>query len=51
MTIVKILYPQSPLRCIITGPCNSEKSVFLTNLNLNIINEYNKICIYSPSLH
>ena len=28
-----------------------EKSVFLTNLILNIINEYDKIYIYSPSLH
>ena len=27
------------------------KSVFLTNLVLNIINEYDKIYIYSPSLH
>ena len=27
------------------------KSVFLTNLILNIINEYDKIYIYSPSLH
>ena len=27
------------------------KSVFLTNLILNINNEYDKIYIYSPSLH
>ena len=27
------------------------KSVFLTNLILNIINDYDKIYIYSPSLH
>ena len=47
----KILYPIRPLRCIITGPSECGKSVFLTNLILNIIAEYNKIYIYSPSLH
>ena len=47
----KILYPNHPVRCIITGPSSSGKSVFLTNLILNIINEYDKIYIYSPSLH
>ena len=47
----KILYPSHPCRCIITGPSNTGKSVFLTNIILNIINEYDKIYIYSPSLH
>ena len=47
----KILYPTHPVRCIITGPSNVGKSVFLTNLILNIINEFDKIYIYSPSLH
>ena len=47
----KILYPSHPLRCIITGPSEYGKSVFLTKLILNIINEYDKIYIYSPSLH
>ena len=47
----KILYPSHPCRCIITGPSNVGKSVFLTNLILNIKSEYNKIYIYSPSLH
>ena len=47
----KILYPTHPCRCIITGPSECGKSVFLTNLILNIINEYGKIYIYSPSLH
>ena len=47
----KFLYPTHPVRCIITGPSNTGKSVFLTNLILNIINEYDKIYIYSPSLH
>ena len=47
----KFLYPKHPVRCIITGPSECGKSFFLTNLILNIINEYNKIYIYSPSLH
>ena len=47
----KILYPKHPLRCIITGPSECGKSVFLTYLILNIIIEYDKIYIYSPSLH
>ena len=47
----KILYPSHPCRCIITGPSNVGKSHFLTNVILNIINEYDKIYIYSPSLH
>ena len=47
----KIRYPSHPVRCIITGPSNVGKSVFLTNIILNIINEYDNIYIYSPSLH
>ena len=47
----KYLYPTHPLRCIITGPSCSGKSLFLTNLILNIFNEYDKKYIYSPSLH
>ena len=47
----KFLYPSHPCRCIITGPSNVGKSVFLTNIILNINNEYDKIYIYSPSLH
>ena len=47
----KFLYPNHPVRCIITGPSECGKSVFLTNLILNIINEYDKVYIYSPSLH
>ena len=47
----KILYPNHPCRVIKTGRSNVGKSVFLTNLILNIINEYDKIYIYSPSLH
>ena len=47
----KILYPTHPCRVIITGPSECGKSVFLTNIILNIINEYDKIYIYSLSLH
>ena len=47
----KILYLSHPCRVIITGPSECGKSYFLTNLILNIINEYDKIYIYSPSLH
>ena len=47
----KFLYPTHPVRCIITGRSECGKSVFLTKLILNIINEYDKIYIYSPSLH
>ena len=45
----KFLYPNQPIRCIKTGPSSSGKSIFLTNLVLNIINEFEKIYFYSPS--
>ena len=51
MILEKFLYPQHPVRCIIGGPSECGKSVILTNLNLNFINEHDKIYIYSPSLH
>ena len=44
------LYTNHPVRCIITGPSECGKSVFLTYLILNIINNYDKIYIYAPSL-
>ena len=47
----KYLYPNHLVQCIITGPSECGKSIFLTNSILNIINEYEKIYIYSPSLH
>ena len=47
----KFLYPNHPVRCIITGPSECRKSVFLTNLILNNVNDYDKRYIYSPSLH
>ena len=47
----KILYSNHPVTCIITGPSECGKSLFLTNLTLNNFNEYKKIYICSPSLH
>ena len=47
----EFLYPQHPIRCIITGTSECGESFFLTSLNLNIIIECEKIYIYSPSLH
>ena len=49
--IEKLLYPNHPVRRIITGPSECGKSVFLPNFFLNVINEYGKNNIYSPSLH
>ena len=51
MKIEKILYQIHPLRYIMCGPSSSGKSVFLTKLSLNIVDEYNKKYINSPSLH
>ena len=47
----KYLYPRHPVRCIITGPSEFCKSYFLSNLILNNTNEFEKIFIYSRSLH
>ena len=46
----KYLNPTHPVRRFTTGSSNASKSVFLTIIILNIINEYNEIYIYSPSL-
>ena len=47
----KVLYPKRPVMCFSTGPSDCGKSVILTNLVLNITNEYDKRYIHSPSLH
>ena len=47
----KILYPSDSVRAIICGPSNSGKTYFLRNLILNIIDDFPKNFIYSPSLH
>ena len=46
----KFLYTPHPIRCIITGPSNVGKTVFLGNLISNNINEFDKRYILSPSL-
>ena len=38
------------VRCIITGLSECGENFFLTNLILNILNEHEKVYIYSPSL-
>ena len=47
----KFLYPNQPVRCIITGPSECGKSVFRTKLILKFFNEYEKTYTNSPSLH
>ena len=47
----KFLHPSDSVRDIITGPSNSGKTYFLTNIILNIIDDFQKIYNYSPSLH
>ena len=46
-----MLYPNHPVRCIIAGPSIVGKSVSLSILFSNNINEYDKKLIYRPSLH
>ena len=47
----KLLYPNHPVSCVITGPSECGKSVLLTKIISNNINEHEKLYIYSPSLH
>ena len=47
----KFFYPNHTVMCIITGSTKCGKSVILTSFILNIINDYDKISIYSTSLH
>ena len=47
----KFLYRNHPVLCVIPGPSECGKPVFLTNLILKIIIEYDKTYIYSASLH
>ena len=47
----KILYPEIPIRCIISGKSNSGKSTLLFKILFNIINNFDKIFIYSPTIH
>ena len=47
----KYLYPKSPVRCIISGESASGKSNLLFKILFNIINDFDKIFIYSPTIH
>ena len=47
----KFLHPTHPVHCIKTGRKECGRSVLLTKLISDIINEYEKIYIYSPSIH
>ena len=47
----KFLYPTHPVPVDFSGPTGYGKSVFLTNLFLNVVNESNKTYIYLPILH
>ena len=45
------LYPKSPVRVVISGPSGCGKTCLLTKLITEIINDYNEIYIYSPSIY
>ena len=51
MIMEKFLDRQHAIRCIIKGPSECGRTVFLTNLIFHITNDFEKIYIYSPSLH
>ena len=46
----KFLCPTHPICCIITRPTAFSISYFLTDLSSNIIDEFEKVYIYSPRL-
>ena len=47
----KLLYPEKPIRCIISGKSASGKSTLLFKILFDIITDFNKIFIYSPTIH
>ena len=49
--IEKYLYREKPVRCIISGKSASGKSTLLFKILFNIINEFDKILIFSPTIH
>ena len=51
MIMEEILSPTLPVRCIFIGPSEWSKSVFLADLILKIIIEYNKKDIHSRIFH
>ena len=51
MKLEKISNSKHPAIVLITEPSECGESYFLTNIVLNLFNEFGKIYIYSPSLH
>ena len=49
--IEKYLYPEQPVRCIISDKSASGKSTLLFKILFNIINEFDKILIFSPTIY
>ena len=49
--IEKYLYPEKLLRCIISGKSTSGKSTLLFKILFNIINDFDKILMFSPTIH
>ena len=47
----KCLYPTHRVCCINTRPSKCGKNYFLTVLNLNFNNDFEKVHIYTTSLH
>ena len=47
----KTFYPEIPIRCIVSGKSISGKSTLLSKILFNIINEFDKIYTYSPTIH
>ena len=45
------MYPEKPVRCIISGKSASGKSTLLFKILFNIINDFDKLFIYSPTIH
>ena len=45
------MYPEKQVRCIISGRSASGKSTLLFKILFNIINDFDKIFIYSPTIH
>ena len=47
----KILYPKHLVRCIVTGPTECGESVFLSNLILNNLNEFEKTYMFISKIN
>ena len=47
----KLIYPEILIRCIISGKSNSGKSTLHFEILFNNIDEFDKIYIFSPTIH